>query len=94
MRLRLTRLLRGGGEKLGVPLKSDDTEAMQVAAQLVQDAGCEPVIVGNLAAGKRFRRGGTENNEHKCREIAPTSRSSRRKVTDVSANNPPRNKRI
>lgn len=46
-----------GSEKLGVPLASDDAEAMQVAAQLVRDAGCEPVIVGNLAAGKKFERG-------------------------------------
>jgi predicted dinucleotide-binding enzyme len=45
-------------EKLGVPLASDDVEAMQVAAQLVRDAGCEPVIVGNLAAGKKFERDG------------------------------------
>jgi predicted dinucleotide-binding enzyme len=44
-------------EKLGVPLASDDPEALQVAAQLVRDAGCEPVIVGNLASGKKFERG-------------------------------------
>lgn len=44
-------------DKLGVPLASDDAEAMQVVAQLVRDAGCEPVIVGNLAAGKKFERG-------------------------------------
>lgn len=47
----------GQGDKLGVPLASDDAEAMQVAAQLVRDAGCEPVIIGNLAAGKKFERG-------------------------------------
>jgi len=44
-------------EKLGVPLASDDADAMQVAAQLVRDAGCEPVIVGNLAEGRKFDRG-------------------------------------
>jgi predicted dinucleotide-binding enzyme len=49
---------KGQGDKLGVPLASDDAEAMQVAAQLVRDAGCDPVIVGNLAAGKKFERGG------------------------------------
>ena len=43
--------------KLGVPLASDDDDAMQIAAQLVRDAGCEPVIVGNLAEGKKFERG-------------------------------------
>ena len=45
-------------EKLGVPLAGDDAEAVQMAAQLVRDAGCEPVIVGNLAACKSFDRDG------------------------------------
>jgi predicted dinucleotide-binding enzyme len=44
-------------EKLAVPLASDDAEAMQIAAQLVRDAGCEPVIVGKLAAGRQFENG-------------------------------------
>jgi predicted dinucleotide-binding enzyme len=48
---------KGSADKLGVPLASDDVEAMQIVAQLVRDAGCEPVIVGNLAAGKKFERG-------------------------------------
>jgi 8-hydroxy-5-deazaflavin:NADPH oxidoreductase len=45
-------------EKLGVPLAGDDAEAMQIATQLVRDAGCEPVIVGNLAECKGFDRDG------------------------------------
>jgi len=45
-------------ETLGVPLAGDDAEAMQIATQLVRDAGCEPVIVGNLAACKSFDRDG------------------------------------
>src|SRR4029077_15443457 len=45
-------------EKLGGPLAGDDAEALQVTAQLVPDAGCEPVIVGNLAACKSFDRDG------------------------------------
>ena len=44
-------------DKLGVPLASDDTDAMQIAAQLVRDAGCEPVIIGKLADGRKFDRG-------------------------------------
>jgi predicted dinucleotide-binding enzyme len=48
---------KGEGAKLGVPLASDDPQAMQVAAQLVRDAGCEPVVVGNLAAARKFERG-------------------------------------
>jgi predicted dinucleotide-binding enzyme len=45
-------------DKLGVPLASDDAQALQVAAQLVRDSGCDPVIVGDLASGKRFERTG------------------------------------
>jgi len=45
-------------EKLGVPLAGDDAEAVQIAAELVRDAGCEPVIVGNLPACKSFDRDG------------------------------------
>ena len=44
--------------KLGVPLAGDDAQAVRAAAQLVRDAGCEPVVVGNLAAATRFQRGG------------------------------------
>jgi 8-hydroxy-5-deazaflavin:NADPH oxidoreductase len=44
--------------KLGVPLAGDDAEAVQVAAQLIRDASCEPVVVGNLADARSFQRGG------------------------------------
>lgn len=45
-------------DKLGVPLAGDDREAVQIASQLVLDAGCEPVVVGKLAGAKSFQRGG------------------------------------
>lgn len=45
------------GGKLGVPLAGDDAQAVQLAARLVRDAGCEPVVVGDLAAADRFQRG-------------------------------------
>ena len=48
----------GSGEKLGVPIASDDGAALQVAAQLVRDAGCSPVIVGGLKQAVSFQRGG------------------------------------
>jgi hypothetical protein len=41
------------GEKLGVAIASDDPGAMKVAAQLVRDAGFEPVEVP-LARAKEF----------------------------------------
>ena len=41
-------------EKLGIPLASDDPEAMKIAAQLVSDAGFDPVPVGGLARAREF----------------------------------------
>jgi predicted dinucleotide-binding enzyme len=44
------------GEKIAVPLASNDQQAMAVAAQLVTDAGFDPVIAGPLEKGKAFDR--------------------------------------
>jgi predicted dinucleotide-binding enzyme len=43
--------------KLAIPIAGDDPEAVRVAAQLVRDAGFEPVIVGKLADARKFQRG-------------------------------------
>lgn len=48
----------GRGARLGVPLASDDEDALRIVEQLVRDAGCEPVVVGDLAAARSFQRGG------------------------------------
>ena len=45
------------GDRVGIPLASDDAAAMEVAAQLVRDAGLDPVIVGELVRGKEFEPG-------------------------------------
>jgi hypothetical protein len=42
------------GERVGIPLASDDQQALEIAAGLVRDAGFDPVIVGALARGKEF----------------------------------------
>lgn len=42
------------GDKVGIPLASDDEGALDIAAQLVRDAGFDPVIVGGLARGREF----------------------------------------
>jgi 8-hydroxy-5-deazaflavin:NADPH oxidoreductase len=44
--------------KLAIPIAGDDPEAVSVAAELVHDAGFEPVVVGKLADARRFQRGG------------------------------------
>src|SRR5215813_5352066 len=42
------------GEKVGIPIASDDRLALETTQQLVQQAGFEPVVVGALARGKEF----------------------------------------
>lgn len=44
------------GEKLGVPVAGDDQAAVKTVAQLVTDAGFDPVIVGGLSRAKEFDR--------------------------------------
>jgi 8-hydroxy-5-deazaflavin:NADPH oxidoreductase len=42
------------GERVGIPLASDDRDAAETAAGLARDAGFDPVIVGGLARGREF----------------------------------------
>jgi predicted dinucleotide-binding enzyme len=45
------------GEKLGIPVAGDDAGAVKTVAQLVTDAGFDPVVVGGLARAKEFDTG-------------------------------------
>jgi predicted dinucleotide-binding enzyme len=42
------------GDQVGIPLASDDRDALATVAGLVKDAGFDPVTVGALARGKEF----------------------------------------
>jgi predicted dinucleotide-binding enzyme len=42
------------GDRVGIPLVSDFPSALETAADLVRDAGFDPVIVGSLERGKEF----------------------------------------
>ncbi len=42
------------GDRVGIPLASDDPGALDTAATLVRDAGFDPVVVGPLVRGKEF----------------------------------------
>jgi hypothetical protein len=42
------------GDRVGIPLASNDAPALDEAAELVRDAGFDPVIIGPLARGKEF----------------------------------------
>src|SRR5262249_11513428 len=65
------------GDRVGIPLASDDREAMDEVAQLVRDAGFDPVSVGPLARGKEFepdtRPYNTGMSGRELRDILPAS---------------------
>jgi 8-hydroxy-5-deazaflavin:NADPH oxidoreductase len=42
------------GEPIAIPLAGDDPQALEVAQQLVRDAGFAPVVVGPLARAREF----------------------------------------
>jgi predicted dinucleotide-binding enzyme len=42
------------GEPIAIPLAGDDHEALEVAQQLVRDAGFAPVVVGPLSRAREF----------------------------------------
>ncbi len=45
---------RRDGDRVGIPLAGDDHGALDVASELVRDAGFDAVIVGPLARGREF----------------------------------------
>lgn len=45
---------RRPGDPVGVPLASDDSQALDVVSQLVRDAGFGPIVVGPLVDARRF----------------------------------------
>lgn len=55
---------KNGRARVGLPIASNDQEAMTLAAGLVTDAGCDPVIVGNLAAARILEQGGPGWRQH------------------------------
>lgn len=44
-------------DKIGIPIAGDDAEAVRVTAELVVDAGFDPVVVGGLERARDFDRG-------------------------------------
>jgi 8-hydroxy-5-deazaflavin:NADPH oxidoreductase len=53
----LEREAHRDGDRVGIPLASDSPQALDLASQLVRDAGFDPVIVGALARGREFEPG-------------------------------------
>lgn len=58
------------GEKAAIPLAADDGAALEVAKQLVRDAGFEPVVVGSLSRAREFDVGtAVYGRAHTAREL-------------------------
>ena len=57
------------GEKIGVPLAADDSHALDIAQQLVRDAGFDPVVVGGLSTAKSFDQGAPAYRTLTAREL-------------------------
>ena len=55
---RLESLANRSGERIAIPIASDDQEALKVASTLVRNAGFDPVIIGSLERSKYFAQGG------------------------------------
>src|SRR5690606_29025314 len=45
------------GDRIGIPIAGDDSEAVQIVSELVVDAGFDPVVVGPLSRAREFDRG-------------------------------------
>ena len=55
--------------QVGMPIASDDAEAVTIASRLIRDIGFEPVLVGGLAMGKYLMPGTPLAGEHSPDEI-------------------------
>jgi len=53
----LEREAHRAAPRVGIPLASDDAEALRTAAALVTDAGFDPVVVGPLDRSREFDMG-------------------------------------
>ncbi len=55
----LKKTVNKNGEKIGIPIASDDKEGLKIAGELVEHAGLDPVVVGGLSTSKLFDVGTT-----------------------------------
>jgi 8-hydroxy-5-deazaflavin:NADPH oxidoreductase len=55
--------------RIGMPLASDDAQAIEIASRLIKDVGFEPVLVGKLAMGKYLMPGTPLAGQHSAEEI-------------------------
>ena len=61
--------------RIGMPIASDDEQAVEVASPLIRDIGYEPVLIGGLIMGKYLMPGtplSGENTPEEIRNIVAT----------------------
>lgn len=65
----------GQPNRFGMPVASDDADAVNAVSRLIRDIGYEPVVIGGLAMGKHLMPGTPLAGEHspdQIRQIAAT----------------------
>ncbi len=55
--------------RIGMPIASDDAQAIEVASRLIRDVGYEPVLIGGLEKGKYLMPGTELAGERSAAEI-------------------------
>jgi predicted dinucleotide-binding enzyme len=55
--------------RIGMPIASDDAQAVELASRLIRDVGYEPVLVGGLEKGKHLMPGTALSGERSAEEI-------------------------
>jgi predicted dinucleotide-binding enzyme len=55
--------------RIGMPIASDDSQAVEVASQLIREIGFEPVLIGNLDKGRFLMPGTVLAGERSAEEI-------------------------
>ena len=54
---------------IGMPIASDDAQAIEIASQLIRDIGYEPVLIGGLVKGRYLMPGTPLAGEHSPEEL-------------------------
>ncbi|MGJ0184350.1 NADPH-dependent F420 reductase [Corynebacterium glyciniphilum] len=64
---------RSAAQPLAIPVAGDDPAAVDTAAQLVRDAGCAPVVTGDMSTARKFEWGNpgclVHTDEHGMRRV-------------------------
>lgn len=55
--------------RYGMPIASDDAQAVEIASRLIRDIGYEPVLIGGLEKGKHLIPGTPLAGEHSPEEV-------------------------